>query len=142
MVRTRLFKKKKKQFVECLRKDDGNYLTAVFSICVLAQSGVLLLNAVLTVRASKANSHKGRGWETFTDAVVQWLSNNQEGLVFMLWGAYAQKKGAAIDGVSLQHCGFKRKRISNVHASKFMFSVSAETPPRPAGGASFPPVRS
>uniref|UniRef100_A0A3P8U3C0 Uracil-DNA glycosylase n=1 Tax=Amphiprion percula TaxID=161767 RepID=A0A3P8U3C0_AMPPE len=62
-----------------------------------AKQGVLLLNAVLTVRAHQANSHKDRGWETFTDAVVQWLSNNLEGLVFMLWGAYAQKKGAAIN---------------------------------------------
>ncbi|XP_029961634.1 uracil-DNA glycosylase isoform X2 [Salarias fasciatus] len=62
-----------------------------------AKQGVLLLNAVLTVRAHQANSHKDRGWETFTDAVVQWLSKNQEGLVFMLWGSYAQKKGAAIN---------------------------------------------
>lgn len=62
-------------------------------------SGVLLLNAVLTVRAHQANSHKDRGWENFTDAVVQWLSHNQEGLVFMLWGSYAQKKGAAINRV-------------------------------------------
>ncbi|XP_063345783.1 uracil DNA glycosylase a isoform X1 [Pelmatolapia mariae] len=62
-----------------------------------AQQGVLLLNAVLTVRAHQANSHKDRGWEAFTDAVVQWLSKNLEGLVFMLWGSYAQKKGAAID---------------------------------------------
>ncbi|KAK5871451.1 hypothetical protein PBY51_004333 [Eleginops maclovinus] len=62
-----------------------------------SKQGVLLLNAVLTVRAHNANSHKDRGWETFTDAVVQWLSRNLEGLVFMLWGAYAQKKGAAID---------------------------------------------
>eukprot|EP00063_Salmo_salar_P041810 XP_014016645.1 PREDICTED: uracil-DNA glycosylase isoform X1 [Salmo salar] len=62
-----------------------------------AKQGVLLLNAVLTVRAHQANSHKDKGWETFTDAVVQWLSSNREGLVFMLWGAYAQKKGAAID---------------------------------------------
>ncbi|KAM7019143.1 uracil-DNA glycosylase-like [Tautogolabrus adspersus] len=62
-----------------------------------AKQGVLLLNAVLTVRAHQANSHKDKGWETFTDAVVQWLSNNMEGLVFMLWGAYAQKKGAAIN---------------------------------------------
>ncbi|TNN69626.1 Uracil-DNA glycosylase [Liparis tanakae] len=60
-------------------------------------AGVLLLNAVLTVRAHRANSHKARGWETFTDAVVRWLSANLDGLVFMLWGAYAQKKGAAID---------------------------------------------
>ncbi|XP_041742274.1 uracil DNA glycosylase a isoform X2 [Coregonus clupeaformis] len=62
-----------------------------------AKQGVLLLNAVLTVRAHQANSHKDKGWETFTDTVVQWLSTNLEGLVFMLWGAYAQKKGAAID---------------------------------------------
>ncbi|KAM4616495.1 uracil-DNA glycosylase [Polymixia lowei] len=62
-----------------------------------AQQGVLLLNAVLTVRAHQANSHKDKGWETFTDAVVQWLSTNLEGLVFMLWGSYAQKKGAAIN---------------------------------------------
>ncbi|XP_041643458.1 uracil DNA glycosylase a isoform X2 [Cheilinus undulatus] len=62
-----------------------------------AKQGVLLLNAVLTVRAHQANSHKDKGWETFTDAVVQWLSNNLEGVVFMLWGSYAQKKGAAIN---------------------------------------------
>ncbi|XP_031712356.1 uracil-DNA glycosylase [Anarrhichthys ocellatus] len=62
-----------------------------------SKQGVLLLNAVLTVRAHQANSHKDRGWETFTDAVVQWLSNNLEGLVFILWGSYAQKKGAAIN---------------------------------------------
>ncbi|XP_029999776.1 uracil-DNA glycosylase isoform X1 [Sphaeramia orbicularis] len=62
-----------------------------------AKQGVLLLNAVLTVRAHQANSHKDKGWETFTDAVVLWLSNNLEGLVFMLWGSYAQKKGAAIN---------------------------------------------
>ncbi|CAB1322028.1 unnamed protein product [Coregonus sp. 'balchen'] len=69
-------------------------------VVVLGQDpyhGVLLLNAVLTVRAHQANSHKDKGWETFTDTVVQWLSTNLEGLVFMLWGAYAQKKGAAID---------------------------------------------
>lgn len=62
-------------------------------------SGVLLLNAVLTVRAHQANSHKAQGWETFTDAVIQWLSTNLDGLVFMLWGAYAQKKGASINKV-------------------------------------------
>ncbi|XP_034548693.1 LOW QUALITY PROTEIN: uracil-DNA glycosylase-like [Notolabrus celidotus] len=62
-----------------------------------SRQGVLLLNAVLTVRAHQANSHKDKGWETFTDSVVQWLSTNLDGLVFMLWGAYAQKKGAAID---------------------------------------------
>uniref|UniRef100_A0A671T7C1 Uracil-DNA glycosylase n=1 Tax=Sinocyclocheilus anshuiensis TaxID=1608454 RepID=A0A671T7C1_9TELE len=64
-----------------------------------AKQGVLLLNAVLTVRAHQANSHKDKGWETFTDAVIHWLSTNMQGLVFILWGSYAQKKGAAIDKV-------------------------------------------
>ncbi|XP_015249808.1 PREDICTED: uracil-DNA glycosylase isoform X1 [Cyprinodon variegatus] len=62
-----------------------------------AKQGVLLLNAVLTVKAHQANSHKDKGWENFTDAVVQWLSSNLEGVVFMLWGSYAQKKGASIN---------------------------------------------
>uniref|UniRef100_A0A8C2VG73 Uracil-DNA glycosylase n=1 Tax=Chinchilla lanigera TaxID=34839 RepID=A0A8C2VG73_CHILA len=62
-----------------------------------AKQGVLLLNAVLTVRAHQANSHKERGWEQFTDAVVSWLNQNLNGLVFLLWGSYAQKKGSAID---------------------------------------------
>lgn len=62
-----------------------------------AQQGVLLLNATLTVRAGQAGSHQKKGWEEFTDAVVDILSNEREGLVFMLWGAYAQKKGAVID---------------------------------------------
>uniref|UniRef100_A0A8C0G1I9 Uracil-DNA glycosylase n=1 Tax=Chelonoidis abingdonii TaxID=106734 RepID=A0A8C0G1I9_CHEAB len=62
-----------------------------------AKQGVLLLNAVLTVRAHQPNSHKEKGWEQFTDAVVSWLNNNLDGLVFMLWGAYAQKKGSSID---------------------------------------------
>jgi len=64
-------------------------------------TGVLLLNAVLTVQASKPNSHKDKGWEKFTDAVVSWLNANLDGVVFMLWGAYAQKKGSKISGVSI-----------------------------------------
>jgi uracil-DNA glycosylase len=61
-----------------------------------AQQGVLLLNAVLTVRAHAANSHKDQGWETFTDAVISWLNSNTTGTVFLLWGSYAHKKGARI----------------------------------------------
>lgn len=67
--------------------------------CSTLFTGVLLLNAVLTVRAHQANSHKERGWEQFTDAVVSWLNQNLTGLVFLLWGSYAQKKGSAIDRV-------------------------------------------
>ncbi len=62
-----------------------------------AQQGVLLLNATLTVQAHAAGSHQGCGWETFTDAAIQHLASEKEGLVFMLWGAYAQKKGNFID---------------------------------------------
>lgn len=62
-----------------------------------AQQGVLLLNATLTVRRGQAGSHQGRGWETFTDAVLRILSEQREGLVFILWGAYAKRKGALID---------------------------------------------
>ena len=65
----------------------------------VAVSGVLLLNACLTVRAHNANSHKDQGWEKFTDAVISWLNKNCSGIVFILWGAYAQKKGACIDKV-------------------------------------------
>lgn len=112
---------------------------SVLSICDLS-SGVLLLNAVLTVRVHQANSHKDRGWETFTDAVVHWLSNNLEGLVFMLWGSYAQKKGAAINRVGLLHCRFKPKLFMPFMYLSFCLSVFVETPPRPAGCASFSPV--
>tara|TARA_B100000809_G_scaffold259305_1_gene304063 strand:+ start:1053 stop:1772 length:720 start_codon:yes stop_codon:yes gene_type:complete len=62
-----------------------------------ARQGVLLLNAVLTVEQGVAGSHQGRGWELFTDAVINLLNAQSEGLVFMLWGAYAQKKGRLID---------------------------------------------
>ncbi len=63
-------------------------------------SGVLLLNACLTVRQGLPNSHKERGWETFTDSVIKAISSQFSNVVFMLWGAYAQKKGEIIDKVS------------------------------------------
>lgn len=62
-----------------------------------ATQGVLLLNAVLTVEAGCANSHQGKGWEVFTDAAVAALNDHHNHLVFVLWGSYAQKKGAMID---------------------------------------------
>ncbi len=62
-----------------------------------AKQGVLLLNATLTVQAHLAGSHQNRGWEEFTDAVVAKLSDEREGLVFMLWGNYAKSKGGHID---------------------------------------------
>lgn len=62
-----------------------------------AEQGVLLLNASLTVRAHKAGTHQKKGWETFTDKAIKQLANEKEGLVFLLWGAYAQKKCEFID---------------------------------------------
>lgn len=62
-----------------------------------ARQGVLLLNATLTVQARQAGSHQNKGWEEFTDAAIKKLSEEKEGLVFMLWGRYAQNKGAVID---------------------------------------------
>lgn len=62
-----------------------------------ANQGVLLLNATLTVRAHQAGSHQGKGWETFTDAAIRVLAEEKENLVFILWGNYAQQKGAFID---------------------------------------------
>ncbi len=62
-----------------------------------AAQGVLLLNAILTVEHAQAGSHQNCGWETFTDAAIAALNRHREGLVFVLWGSYAQKKGALID---------------------------------------------
>ena len=62
-----------------------------------AKQGVLLLNAVLTVEHGQANAHQGKGWEQFTDRVINLVNQQRENVVFMLWGSYAQKKGAAID---------------------------------------------
>lgn len=62
-----------------------------------ADQGVLLLNATLTVRAHQAGSHQRRGWETFTDAVIRTLATERSHVVYLLWGSYAQRKGAVID---------------------------------------------
>ena len=62
-----------------------------------ARQGVLLLNATLTVRAHKAASHQGKGWETFTDAVIEAVNDKPERVVFVLWGAYARRKKPLVD---------------------------------------------
>lgn len=67
-----------------------------------AEQGVLLLNATLTVRASQAGSHQGKGWEEFTDAVIKIISEKADNVVFILWGSYAIKKKALID--ASKHC--------------------------------------
>lgn len=67
------------------------------SLLSWAHQGVLLLNSVLTVESGRPASHQGKGWEVFTDRIIERLASEKEGLVFVLWGAYAQKKGAFID---------------------------------------------
>ena len=75
-----------------LRDDLGVPMPAGGDLTAWARRGVLLLNAVLTVRAGKAGSHAGKGWEEFTDAVIRVLDASEERVVFVLWGAYARKK--------------------------------------------------
>ncbi|GAA3725754.1 uracil-DNA glycosylase [Streptomyces tremellae] len=85
-----------------------------------ARQGVLLLNAVLTVREGEANSHKGRGWEQFTDAVIRAVSDRPDPAVFVLWGAYAQKKLPLID--QERHAVVKGAHPSPLSAKKFFGS--------------------
>ncbi len=81
-----------------------------------ARQGVLLLNAVLSVEHSRAGAHQGKGWEQFTDAVVTRLCDERKGLVFMLWGSYAQKKGAFVD--PNEHCVLKAPHPSPLSAHR------------------------
>lgn len=80
-----------------LHDDLGCYIPNNGYLVKWAEQGVLMLNTVLTVRAHMANSHHGKGWEEFTDAAIRVLAEERENLVFILWGSYAQKKGAFID---------------------------------------------
>lgn len=80
-----------------IRSDIGDLVSANGDLTDWSRQGVLLLNATLTVEAHKAGSHQNKGWETFTDSAIKALAENREHLVFMLWGSYAQRKGAFID---------------------------------------------
>lgn len=84
-----------------------------------ANQGVLLLNSVLTVVAGQAGSHQGKGWEEFTDALIGSLNKARSGLVFMLWGSYAQKKGAVLD--ASRHLLLKAPHPSPLSASRGFF---------------------
>lgn len=80
-----------------IRSDVGDLVSSNGDLTAWSRQGVLLLNATLTVEAHKAGSHQNKGWETFTDSAIKALAENREHLVFMLWGSYAQRKGAFID---------------------------------------------
>ena len=84
-----------------------------------ADQGVLLLNAVLTVEAGKSNSHQGKGWERFTDKIIEVVNRECESVVFILWGAYAQKKGSSID--TTKHMIIKSPHPSPLSAYRGFF---------------------
>ncbi|MGM0563239.1 MAG: uracil-DNA glycosylase [Pseudomonadota bacterium] len=84
-----------------------------------ARQGVFLLNSVLSVEAGQAASHQGRGWETFTDRSIELLNEKREGLVFLLWGSHAQKKGRIID--SERHLVLKAPHPSPLSAHRGFF---------------------
>ncbi|MCU0420606.1 MAG: uracil-DNA glycosylase [Cyclobacteriaceae bacterium] len=95
-----------------IKRDVGKELPTHGDLERWARQGVLLLNATLTVRASSPGSHQNKGWEAFTDAVVDRVNREKEHCVFLLWGAYAQKKGALIDP-------HKHLVLSSAHPSPF-----------------------
>lgn len=84
-----------------------------------ARQGVLLLNSVLTVEQGNAGAHQGKGWESFTDAVIERLNRERDQLVFMLWGSYAQKKGQFIDRD--RHCVLQAPHPSPLSAHRGWF---------------------
>ena len=103
-----------------LNKDLGCKVPNNGCLTPWAEQGVLLLNAVLTVRAHSPNSHRDKGWEHFTDAVIQAVNKKADPVVFLLWGAYAQKKGKHID--ESKHRVLKSAHPSPLSASKFFGS--------------------
>ncbi|MCV2403935.1 uracil-DNA glycosylase [Marinomonas sp. C2222] len=92
------------------------------SLIQWAEQGVLLLNSVLTVTEGKAGSHQKKGWETFTDRIIELINKEHEGVVFMLWGSYAQKKGCQID--KAKHCVLESVHPSPLSAYRGFFGCS------------------
>jgi uracil-DNA glycosylase len=102
-----------------LKKDIGMPIPGHGDLTQWAEQGVLLLNAALTVRANEPNSHAGIGWHDFTDTVIQTLSDKRDGLVFMLWGRFAQDKTPLID--ETKHLVLKAAHPSPFSAEKGFF---------------------
>ena len=104
-----------------------------------AERGVLLLNAVLTVRAHQANSHQGKGWETFTDTVIRAVNQKNTRVVFLLWGSYAQRKTELID--LTRHTILKAPHPSPLSASRGFFGCKHFSKANAAlAAANLPPV--
>ncbi len=102
-----------------IQQDIGCAMTGSGDLTPWAQQGVLLLNATLTVEQAKAGSHQNKGWETFTDQVIKQLNDHRSGLVFLLWGSYAQKKGQVID--ASRHLVLKSPHPSPLSAHRGFF---------------------
>lgn len=102
-----------------IRNDLGKEIPESGNLERWASQGVLLLNATLTVRANTPGSHQNKGWEEFTDAVIRTISEKKEHVVFLLWGAYAQKKGSIID--TGKHLVLKAAHPSPFAADKGFF---------------------
>ena len=101
-------------------KEDLNISVASHGcLTAWAKQGVLLLNSSLTVEAGQAGSHRGRGWEEFTDQAISILNREKEHLVFFLWGSPAQKKGSIVD--SFKHCVLKAPHPSPLSAARGFF---------------------
>ncbi len=101
------------------RDDLGLDIPGHGSLIAWAQRGVLLLNSVLTVEQGSAGAHQGRGWERFTDRVIDVVNAGERPVVFMLWGSYAHKKGASIDGA--RHCVLRAPHPSPLSAHRGFF---------------------
>jgi uracil-DNA glycosylase len=99
-----------------LHRDLGIPFPGHGELTAWADNGVLLLNSVLSVERACAASHQGRGWEQFTDRVIEVVNREREGVVFMLWGSYAQRKGGIID--SSRHCVLKAPHPSPLSAHR------------------------
>ena len=99
-----------------IHRDLGIAIPGLGNLTAWADRGVLLLNSVLSVECGMAASHQKRGWEQFTDRVIEVINREREGVVFMLWGAYAQRKGAIID--PLRHCVLKAPHPSPLSAHR------------------------
>lgn len=102
-----------------VKADVGSPIPTSGNLDRWAEQGVLLLNAVLTVRVHEAASHAGKGWERFTDAVVQAIAQHKQGIVYMLWGNYAQRKAAMVD--PQKNCILKSVHPSPLSAHRGFF---------------------
>ena len=104
-----------------LQQDLGCEIPGHGDLTSWAKQGVLLLNTVLTVQAGKANSHKGQGWEQFTDAIIETLAQREQPIVFLLWGKPAQSKRILIERISDKHIILSAPHPSPLSAHRGFF---------------------